>query len=94
MKPFFDPETDDVVSTLQKCEALLAAVHGFLFVVTDDNDAWALNREAFTGMAHVTFEVRSALREIVDVVQMKHVEEMVRIAAEKRAEAQGDSAPT
>jgi hypothetical protein len=94
MKPFFDPETDNLVAALQKCETTLALVHGFLSEIPPDDEKWEPDRAAFKGLAHITNEVGLALREIVEVVQMKHVEEMVRMAAEKRAEAQGDSAPT
>lgn len=84
MKEFFATE-HDVVEGLKKVEAALALAYEFLARVTKDgvgegtgDDVWELNQEAFTGLAHILFETRWAVRDIAQEVMEQVVEAKVK----------------
>lgn len=88
---FFDPKDGDVIHGLEKVEAVLAFVHGFLFEIVNDPDTtWELDREAFKGAAYVTSEVRYAVREMLVVLMDEEWAGRIRKLEEKRQEDKKD----
>ncbi|MFZ0930463.1 MAG: hypothetical protein WAN11_17795 [Syntrophobacteraceae bacterium] len=85
----FDVGQEEIVDGLEKSEAALALVHGFLFYAKDDPDVYELNHEAFSGAAATVCEVRYALRDMVRLLR-----ERTKTAKVGRKENTGGAAQT
>ncbi len=57
----FDPKYPDILESLKRAREVLALTHVFLSGIVTDEDAWELNRDAFSGMAHVLSELKDEI---------------------------------